>query len=461
MQSLTLALEKVDFLPPDRVTDDTSILTLKTLVFEPLLRWDNGMVRAALFSHWEHSDDGRRWQFFVRPGAVFHDAKPCTPHDIIAFITAILGSVDTFGMKWSYARYLAKATISAGPGNSVIVENPEPFADVLDIFAEFYICRLAPDGAATLGTGRYRVVALTPNASVTLERAGRDGHYRTITALAQPSADERQRMLRDGAVDAALNLERVEGRLAMDPAFAWGRALNTLSVMYYLNCISGLFTSPEARMAANLAVDRQALVQDLFGGLAKPSASIVSPFHLGMAQADLSPLPHDPARARALLDEVGGPSDIVLRTPTFMPERALEISHFVADALGRVGLNVTLDIEHHRPEYARQVGRKEIGDMAIFDSSPQSTYRILNDKISSETQAVWWQGYDDPNVEVLIRHANHAVVPMDRAAAYGRCMAALQANPPWLYLLHPIDVFAARHGLDGLTIDHKGVLNIA
>lgn len=39
---LTIALEKLDFLPANRVTDDTSILTLKNLVFEPLLRWQPG-----------------------------------------------------------------------------------------------------------------------------------------------------------------------------------------------------------------------------------------------------------------------------------------------------------------------------------------------------------------------------------------------------------------------------------
>ena len=59
---LTIALEKVDFLPATRVTDDTSVLTLKNLVFEPLLRWDaGGSTKPALFSHWgtpPTADDG-------------------------------------------------------------------------------------------------------------------------------------------------------------------------------------------------------------------------------------------------------------------------------------------------------------------------------------------------------------------------------------------------------------------
>lgn len=458
---LTIALEKVDFLPANRVTDDTSILTLKNLVFEPLLRWQpGGQVAPALFSHWTHADEGRRWQFFIRPEAVFHDGVTCRPEHITAFIQAILNSRDMFGMKWSYSRYLADARIIPGSANSVVVENPEPLADVLDIFSEFYICRADADGRPVLGTGPYRVSAFDSGARASLARYSGTGPI-AIAATAEPSADGRYRLLRAGVVDAALNLERVHGKLQFDPAFQWGKALNTLSVMYYLNCSEGLFRSPEVRLAVNHAIDKNALIDTIFHGLAAPSASVVSPFHLGMRDADLSPIPYDPDAARRLLDKAGGPSTITLRTPTFMPERAPEISQFVAAALDAVGLKISVETETDRPEYARQIGRKEMGDMAIFDSSPQSTYRVLNDKISSATKAVWWQGYDDAEAQTLIAAANRAVEPDDREASYAQCLRRLNANPPWLYLLHPVDVFAARPGVSGLSIDNKGALTIA
>lgn len=155
MIKLSIALEKVDFFPPTRVTDDTSILTLKNLVFEPLLRWNNGVVEPALFSSWTHSADGRHWQFTIRPEAQFHDGTRCLAEHIIAFLDDILQAVDTFGMKWSYARYLADAKITAGTDCRIDVDNPEPLADILDIFSEFFICRTAPDGFATVGTGPY------------------------------------------------------------------------------------------------------------------------------------------------------------------------------------------------------------------------------------------------------------------------------------------------------------------
>ncbi|XUX71049.1 ABC transporter substrate-binding protein [Agrobacterium sp. rho-13.3] len=460
MTTMTISLEKVDFLPATRVTDDTSVLTLKNLAFEPLLKWVDGFIQPALFSEWAHSPDGRQWRFTIRDGAVFHDGKPCVADDIIAFIDGILEAVDTFGMKWSYARYLKDAKITAEAANVVRVENPRPIADILDIFSEFYISRFDAAGRPILGTGRYRVAAFEPLKRAVLERVNGVAGPLRIVALAEKHADARYAQLKSGVADAVLNLEGSEGKLDFDDVFQWGKATNTLSVMYYLNCSQGLFRSADARLAVNHAVDRAAMAREIFHGLAVPSSTIVSPFHLGMAKANLAPIAHDLEKAKRLLDRVDTDAIIRLRTPTFMPERAPEMSHFVADALEAVGLKVDVETELDRPEYARQIGRKEMGDMAIFDSSPHSTYRILNDKISSETQAVWWQGYDDAETEELIKKANHAVNDADREAAYARCLTRLHENPPWLYLVHPVDVFAGRKGIGGLSIDHKGTLNI-
>ncbi len=72
--------------------------------------------------------------------------------------------------------------------------------------------------------------------------------------------------------------------------------------------------------------------------------------------------------------------------------------------------------------------------MAIFDSSPHSTFRVLDDKISSASQGVWWQGFDDAETQRLIAAANRAVEDEAREAAYGAVLRRTRENPPWLYL---------------------------
>lgn len=461
MSDLVITMAKVDALPPTRVTDDTSILTIKRLVFEPLINWDQGHASPGLFSSWTHDIEGRRWKFQIRPGAVFHDGVPCRAGHILDFIEGILASVDMFGMKWSYARYLARSRVSAPSDSIVLVESDHPFADVLDIFTEFYIARIAPDGRATLGTGPYAFAELTPHARAVLQACdSRAGTVRSIMINCLPDPEARWAYLQEGRADVAMQLDHMEQPPVGDRRFLWLSAVSTLSVMYYLNCLSGPFVVPEARLAANLAVNKEALVRDIFGGHAAVSSTIVGPAHLGMAAGDIAPIAYDPDRARALLDASSVSRDLLLRTPTHMPEHAPMISRFVAASLERIGFHVRIETEHDRPEYARQVGRKEIGDLAIFDSSPHSTFRVLDDKISSASQAVWWQGYHDAKVQKLITEANHSIAPAEREAAYAACLQRLNKNPPWLYLVNPISLAAVRFGASPIALDAKGTITI-
>jgi len=457
MATRRIALEKVAFLPPARVTDDVGVLSLRSLVLEPLLTWGNGGAGPGLFDRWSSSPDGRRWRFHLRDGATFHDGTRCRPADVLAFLNEILEARDTFGMKWAYARYFANTRFTVGPDHGVVVEDPEPIAHVQDVFCELYPSRPDAVGRPVVGTGPFRVAELGEGAAV-LERVADPADRLALAEM--PEAEMRLLALRAGRVDVAVNLERVTGRLDRDPDLEWLSTVSTLSVMAYLDCTRAPFSDARMRAAVNLAVDREAIVRNVFNGLAEAATSVVSPFHLGMAKR-LSPRSHDPARARALLDAGGGPRAISLRTPTFMPERAPRMAAAIASDLERVGWRVSIDVEADRPEYARQIGRKEMGDIAIFDSSPCSTFRVLSDKVSARARGTWWQGYDDPVAEELMATAFAAVSPADRETAYAACLKHLAEHPPWLYLVHPVVVTGIRPGLRGLALDNRGVLNVA
>ncbi|OHE93854.1 hypothetical protein CORC01_10875 [Colletotrichum orchidophilum] len=465
---LRLSLENVDFRLPTQVTDDNSVTALKSLVFEPLLRWQpHGRVEPGLFDRWEHSPDARVWHFHIRDDAYFHDDEPCQAKHIVSYINGLLDSRDYFGMRWSYSRYFAQTKFYAVDDRTVKVVNAEPFADIEGVFCEFWPSRIDANGKPVLGTGPFRVVEFERdegNGRAILQRLNptRHGSPHTIIATMQPNAAERLRLLRTGEVDAALNLERVDDLDLLDfgSTLQWGRVTSTLSAIYYLNCTGGIFTSPGARLAVNLALDNEALVEKVYHGFAKPSATIVSPFHLGFPESKLQPIPYDPARARELLKDFDKSTPLVLRTPVYMPEHAEKISKFVASSLKAVGFDVEIRVETNRPEYARQIGlRKEIGSLALFDSTPNSTFRVLDDKISSSSHATWWLGYHDDEVQRLFHEARGKIDYNDRAAAYAETLQRLQENPPWLYIGHPDVVWATRHDV-ALRIGYSGVLTL-
>ncbi|PVI01797.1 periplasmic binding protein-like II [Periconia macrospinosa] len=476
-KALHITLPKVDFPAPNQVTDSTSVLTLKNLVHEPLIRWNpHGVLTPGLFAHWTSSDDRRTWRFTIRPNANFHDGKKCTASDVTSFITAILDSRDTFGMRWSYHRYLSRATITAENDATVVVTNPSPCEWVKDVFTDFYLSRVDERGFGVLGTGRYKVLSYLPGKKVELLSLNPSARYIHITFTAEPNPETRLEFLQTAQTDAALGLEDLPTHdlqtLKTLPSITLITKTSTLSVIFYLNCTSSsIFSSPNARRAINHALDTSRLIRDVYADYADPASTIVSPFHLGAAQSTLTlPIRYDPVEARRLFEESGidfsNPPTITLRTPTFMPTHAEAISNFVAEALRAIGFNVTVEVETNRPAYAKQIGfEKNVGDLALFDSSPNSTFRVLDDKISSGTKGIWWQGYVSEGVEGLIGRANDAVGEDERVARYGEVLKRLGEDPPWLFVVHPVAVLGVKKGdsegeVQGVFIDQRGALVI-
>jgi len=69
------------------------------------------------------------------------------------------------------------------------------------------------------------------------------------------------------------------------------------------------------RRALNIAVDRDRLVREGFGGYAYPAAGVTPPYAVG-GLSNLEPYPHEPDEAKRLLQEAGWPEGRTLRLAT-------------------------------------------------------------------------------------------------------------------------------------------------
>lgn len=227
------------------------------------------------------------------------------------------------------ARYLAGATIT--PDGAVLyLEMPAPFPDLPEILSEYYFPRDNHLRQQVIGTGGpWRVQDFAAGARVSL-RHRRDG--RSLRLIAIPPAEDRRAALNMGAVQAAIHLERLDAPVSVPAGVVWHDQSMTLSMIAYLNGFHGVFTDPNARLAANLAINRADLIAQVMCGMAIAANTIVSPWHFGHAKAGLPAIPYDPAAARRLLALSTAPRQVLLRTPSYMPERAAEIARYLADA---------------------------------------------------------------------------------------------------------------------------------
>jgi peptide/nickel transport system substrate-binding protein len=97
---------------------------------------------------------------------------------------------------------------------------------------------------------------------------------------------------------------------------------------------------PEVRLALNLAVDRQAIVDTLLQGRGETMTGVFVPGDLGF-DPDLPPFGYDPDRARQLLADAGYPDGFDVDLDVCTCDRS-DLPEAVAGELAKVGVRVTL-----------------------------------------------------------------------------------------------------------------------
>ena len=94
------------------------------------------------------------------------------------------------------------------------------------------------------------------------------------------------------------------------------------------------------RRAFNMAVDRDRIVRDGFGGNAYPAAGVTPPYAVG-GLSDLQPYTHDPEGAKKLLQEAGWPDGRALKLAT-LADLAGIAEMFAEDLRDSLGIEVEI-----------------------------------------------------------------------------------------------------------------------
>jgi peptide/nickel transport system substrate-binding protein len=309
------------FDPADYQGSITSMMTFYAL-HDALLKPMPGRAMApALAESWSVTRDGQIYEFLLRKNATFHNGDPVTAADV----------------KFSWERYrgtVAKrlkdkvAGVEALDPHRVRVRLKEPWPDFMTFFGtpatgagwvvpKSYVQRVGDEGFknAPVGAGPYRFVSFTPGVELVLEAY--EGYWRGTPAVRRlvfrsaPDESTRLTMLKRGEVDIAYN---IRGPLAEEaqrtPGLKLTRAL--LASTHWIDFTKGQWDprSPwhdrRVRLAAAVAVDRQAINQAETLGFSRAAGSII-PAGFEFAWAT-PPIAYDADRAKKLLAEAGYPN---------------------------------------------------------------------------------------------------------------------------------------------------------
>jgi peptide/nickel transport system substrate-binding protein len=459
MTTLTVALPRLELVHPSYTADQPDLQTLLSVLYEPLLRWENGHVAPAALAGWNALDEGRRWELLLRDELRFTDGSACTAHDVRAAILTLRDADGPFGMGGVYAPYLREFEVAVTSPKRLTMTAEHPAVDYFDLFPAIYLSKPDPSGGIPLGTTSYRLEEYVPRHRMVVRWTGLDPRPEatSVIFIEVESADERLNLLEARGCDVATGLEESPKQRLADARISVKEVPTTLSVTMMLNGFAGFFVDPRARIALNHAIDVNELIDAVWPDRAIPARTVVSPYHYGFPTG-LERLAFDPDKALRLFEQADVHGPMRFRSPLETPDRAPEIGRNIIDQLGRLGVVAELDLEPNRPKYARDVSEKRIADGAIFDSSPLSTFRVLVEKVRSDRPGLWWQGVRDVEADHLIEAAHTGLTGPQRLAAYQSCLRRLALVPPWLYLFHPIKVVGLRRPGLPASLNHAGVL---
>ena len=466
-------------LDPANETDGESFYVTEQIL-EPLVKYkdENTEVVPGLAERWETSKDGKEWTFFLKKGVKFHDGTPFNAEAV----------------KFNFDRWMDKnnpyhigefeywqAMFGGFPGAVKSVDVVDEFTVKITLekpMAPFiYNVAMSPFAIASptaikkygedffknpVGTGPFKFVEWVKDDHATVvkndEYWGDKAKVDKIIFRVIPDNSARLMELQAGTVDimTGLNPDDVEGvknnadlQLFLRPSMNVGYlAMQTEKEN---------LKETKVRQAISHAINKQALIDAFYAGLAKPAKNPMPPSLWGYNDK-VTDYEYDPAKAKALLAEAGLPKGFkttLWAMPVardYMPQPK-EIAQAIQKDLAAVG--ITAEIVTFDWGTYLEKGQKGEHDLYLLgwtgdNGDPDNFLFALLDKtnaVKGSAQNVAF--YKSDKVHDLLAQAQTELDQSKRAALYEEAQEIIHQDAPWVTLVHSTPPIAARNNIKG------------
>jgi peptide/nickel transport system substrate-binding protein len=452
-----------------RVGVDAQSERIDELLFDSLVRRDEHFNLKPWLAETWGIPDPQTYIFHLHHGVRFHNGQPLTARDVKwTFDSLISGKLRSA----KASTYAPVASIDAPDDYTVTFHLKKPFAPLLWNLSDGAI-GIVPYGSGEdfnrhpIGSGPFRFVSAQQDKEVVIDR--NPDYWTTPARLDRvqfkviPDATTRALELRKQSADVAINALTADTVVTLqhDRDLTVMESPGTIYAYLAMNLRDPILKDVRVRRAIAYAINVQPIIHYLLRDQARPAYSVLPPQHWAY-DADVAKYPHDPGRARQLLDDAGYQPVNGIRFHITMKTSTEESTRLLAAVLQQQLREVGIALDIRSFEFAtffsdiargayqfhslRWVGGNLDPDIFqhIFASSsfaPRRANRTF---------------YSNPKVDELIREGDSTLDQQKRKAIYDQIQQALAEDLPYINLWYLDNVLVHTRRVRGIDISPSG-----
>jgi peptide/nickel transport system substrate-binding protein len=264
-------------------------------VYEPLLKYDDNFnLLPSLATEWNLSPDGLVWEFKLRDDVTFSNGEPFTSATVLANVEharAKSGQPSQFLGGINFEEIYGDPEVVAVDDHTVTFTYTEPrpllpYAIANHYSVQWWEGQFDENWNFTdlpVGSGPFKLVDWERDQFATLERNedywGQKPTLTRIEVKIYPNENSRLSALKAGEVDALAELGAVlpaqAGELEGDSDYVVASYPTACNTFLIFNGTAEPFNDVRVRQALNLAIDRDAFVNDLLYGYGIPAKGVI------------------------------------------------------------------------------------------------------------------------------------------------------------------------------------------
>jgi peptide/nickel transport system substrate-binding protein len=432
----------------------TATWEITNLVYESLVRWDRNMsVQPALAESWDIPDN-KTYIFHLRQGVTFHSGKAFDATDV-QYSFGLQKSPPPPGTVTSY--YPKIASIDVVDKYTVRFNMASPDATFLGYCAWLAYSPIIPNGIydranmqiSADGTGPFKVTQYVANSHVALERNRsywRSGYPYLDSITMKVLADEQARFsaLTSGAIDGATFSADIAGAASKstDLVVLSGTTAAYNEMSFKLGG-GKPWDDVRVRQAVNHAVNRQEILDKVFGGKGQYTSKIPPNYgNWPVSQDDLKNKyeTYDLDTAKKLMSAAGFASGFKVTLQAIAtPTQYVQVSEVIKEQLKKINIDVTvqpLEVGTFAKNY--QSGNFEWGSTGRGMRGDPSGFFADLDPAGSLYQHIYKGGYENQKLTDLLAQGLQLTDASQRKQLYDQVQDIVLTEWPTLPLVDAV-----------------------